>query len=292
MTPILVLDAHYLCHRAFHTTHGLSWKEKPTGVLFGFLSSLGHLKDDFQTDRIVFCFEHKHLKRRDIFPAYKERRIAHQQRPEEEVRALGEFAVQILELQHRYLPKIGFKNVVAYDGYESDDTMAAIAKHYSVDNDVVIVTADLDLLQCLDERVSIYSPQKRKLLTKSWFYHEYKIEPWQWAMVKAIGGCSGDGVPGIKGIGEKTALKYVQGALALKSKAYAAIASEQGAEVVLRNRKLVELPFDGCPTPKIVDDDITNAKWQEVTAELGFASLAGKPPLSSRRLLSYGQQGL
>jgi 5'-3' exonuclease len=291
MTPILVLDAHYLCHRAFHTTQGLSWKDKPTGVLFGFLQSIGHLKDDFQTDRIMFCFEHKHLKRRDIFPAYKEKRM-HAERPPEEVRAMGEFAVQIAELQHRYLPKIGFRNVFAYDGYESDDTMAAIAQHYSATDDVVIVTSDQDLLQCLSPRVSIYSPQKRKLFTEHWFWHEYKIHPWQWELVKAIGGCSGDGVPGIKGVGEKTALKFVQGALPRKSKAYTQITSEQGRAIVRRNRQLVGLPFDGCPVPKLVDDEITNNKWQEVVAELGFSSLAGKPPLSTRKLLRYGEQGL
>lgn len=288
-TPLLVFDVHYLAHRAFHSTCDLSYHGKATGVIFGFLQSIGFLKDDFQTDRVVFCFEHKHLKRRDIFPSYKERRHT-SYKPPEELKAMGELNAQIAELRQRYLPKIGFNNVFAYDGYESDDVMAAIARDYGKEQEVVIVTADLDLLQCLSPKVSIYSPQKKKLLTELWFYREYGISPAQWALVKALAGCSGDCVPGIKGVGEVTALKWIKGELSKTSKAWKLIESKTAAEIVLRNQRLVELPFEDCPTPKIVEDEVTKAKWEEVMEELGMHSLAGKPPIATHKLTRYVEE--
>ena len=279
-TPILVIDSHYLCHRAWHTSGSLSFQGQATGTIFGFLKSITAFMDQFSTDRIVFCFEHPHLLRRDIFPDYKIRRIKRdisQQEAKERILFHG----QIAKLREEYLPKIGFKNVFCFDGFESDDIMAVIARDLPQDEEAILVTSDGDLFQCLRQNaVSIYSPQKRKLLTETWFTNQYGIHPRSWAKVKAIAGCGGDGVPGIKGIGEKTALRFVQGA-EITSRNTGLI--QAGKEMVMRNRQLVQLPYVGCPSPKLVPDAVSVKGWQAVCAELGMRSLAGQPPVSTRR---------
>jgi len=283
----LVLDVHYLCHRAFHSTQSLSFKDRPTGVVFGFLKSISALKDEFETDRIIFCFESRHLLRRDIYPSYKQKRNTTERTDEERVAYEG-LALQISELRRRYLPRIGFKNIFSFRGYESDDVMAEIARSSYCEDDrkdeeIVLVTADNDMLQCLSSNVRMYSPQKRKLMTDVWFQKHYGIKPSQWAMVKAIAGCSSDEVEGIKGVGELTALKYVRRELPTASVAYQAITSPKGKEIVRRNRTLVELPYKGCPTPDLIEDEVDRGGWREVCGMLGMRSIASHPPIATRK---------
>ena len=278
MKTWLVLDVHYLCHRAFHTTRGLSWQGKPSGVIYGFLKSISTLKNEFQTDRIAFCFEHHHLYRKDIYPAYKQRR--RQEKTPEERQAYSELSWQISELRQRYLPKIGFKNILHYRGMEADDILAAIAScPLAKDEQVILVTADSDLYQCLRPGVTIYPPQKQKLLTEEWFTKQYGIRPRQWAVVKAMAGCIGDGVEGIAGVGEKTAIRWIRDELLATSKGYRAISCYQGAEIVRRNRRLVELPYEGCPLPVLLEDKISLAGWKEVCSLLGMRTLSQQPPV-------------
>lgn len=280
--PWLVLDTHYLCHRAFHSSKELTWKSKPTGVIFSFLKSITYLKDEFQTDRIVFCFEHPCLFRRDTFSGYKIKRMT-KEKTEKEKESYSQLCIQISELRQRYLPEIGFKNVFSFRGMESDDIMAQIARSVPDDQDVILVTADQDLYQCLKPNVTIYSPQAKRIVTEDWFKKEFKLRPSQWAVVKAIAGCQSDEVPGVGGVGEATAVKYLRGELKEDSKAYQTITSEFSKTVVRRNRKLVQLPHEDCPVPVLQEDDISKSAWLSVCDTLGMRTIAGHPPLATRR---------
>jgi 5'-3' exonuclease len=277
----LVLDVHYLCHRAFHSTQNLHYKEKSSGVVFGFLKSITHLKDEFQTDNIVFCFEHPHLFRRDVYPQYKRKRATVERTDEERV-SYESLVIQISELRKRYLPRIGFKNIFSFRGMESDDIMAEIADTYKEEAEIILVTADNDMLQCLDDNVTIWNPATRKLKTAPWFEKEYGMDARKWAIVKAIAGCSSDEVEGIKGVGEKTAVKYLLGMLPVKSKAFQSIVSSQGKAMVRRNRALVRLPYEGCPTPTLIEDEVNRAGWRDVCGLLGMRSIASHPPIATR----------
>lgn len=262
----------------------LSWKERPTGVIFHFLKSITQLKDDFQTDRIVFCFESKKSFRRDIYPEYKLKRSQKKEMSDDEFVAYMELKSQIQALRKTYLPQIGFKNVLSQTGMESDDIMAAIALKYGPTDDVVLVTSDSDLFQCVTETVSIYSPQKRTFISYLWVEKQYGITPKKWALFKAIAGCKSDEVKGIPGIGEITALKYLRGELDRKSKAFNTIQSPESRAIVRRNRPLVELPYKGCETPNLTDDNISKGAWIEVCTSLGMKSLAAHPPIATRRM--------
>lgn len=270
----LVMDVSFLCHRAWHTTGDLSWKGSATGVVYGFLRTVQDLKDVFLTNRVVFCFDHPHLFRRDIYPAYKQKRNDRQCWTEEESESYRAMRRQLVDLQHNYLPNIGFRNILCADGYESDDLMARVAADCPENEEVILVTSDGDLLQCLQHNVSMFSPIKKMLLTNKHFDAMFHMPPRKYALVKALAGCKTDNVQGIKGIGEKTALRYCRGELPQNTKSYRAIIA--GAETVIRNRKLVQLPFEGCPHFSLVDDNISNSNWEKVCRSLGIKSLAGR----------------
>lgn len=277
MNTWLVLDVHYLAHRAFHSTKGLSWEGRPTGVIFQFLKSIQTFKDEFQTDRIAFCFEHPHLFRRDLHPGYKQRR--HKQKSPEEQRSYSELSIQISELRLRYLPKIGFRNIFYVPGMEADDILASIALNYSMEDRVVLVTADSDLYQCLRKNVMIYSPQKQKLFTKKWFLKHYGFHPRKWAILKAITGCKGDEVPGIGGVGEITALKFMRGELPADGRVFRMIKGSE--ELVKRNLDLVKLPFKPCPVD-LLEDKIDLKGWKDVCRILGMRTLSNTPPIFAK----------
>ena len=282
MKTWLVLDVSFLCYRAFHTTKHLSHQGKATGVTFGFLKSITALKDEFQTDRVAFCFDSSDSLRRDIFPAYKRKRHSRPLTPEQEEELIS-MGIQIKALRTCHLRKIGFMNVFCFPGYESDDIMAKIAETLPEDEEAILVTADSDLLQCLRPNVTIYSPAKQKMLTEGWFFKEYGFAPRKWAVVKAVGGCRTDEVPGVRGVAELTAIRFLRGQLKETSKAYLSILSPEGKAVVRRNRRLVQLPFEGCPTPLLQEDQITEKGWKEVCSALGMKSIASAPPIATRK---------
>lgn len=287
MKPLLVFDCHYLCHRAFHAQKDLSFHGIATGVIYGFLKQIGHLKDTFQTDRIAFCFEDARSYRQIFFRGYKEKR-RHESEDPLKTKARGDLCRQIDALRSSYLRQIGFRNIYYYPGWESDDIMARIAKTAEPDDEVILVTSDADMYQLLAPNVLMYCPNKRKLLTEEWFRQSYGIQPWQWAMVKAMAGCQTDGVPGIPGVGEVTAVKFIRKQLPKTAAIYKTIMSERSAEIVKRNRSLVELPLADPPTPTPEWDDgelISTKGWNDVCTRLGIKSMIGRAPVFNRKML-------
>lgn len=284
--PLLVFDCHYLCHRAFHAQKDLSFHGIATGVIYGFLKGIGYLKNQFQTDRIAFCFENDTSYRKIHFKPYKMKRLHDREEPEK-AKARGDLCRQIDALRSSYLRQIGFKNIFYYPGWESDDIMAKITQ--IAKGEVILVTSDADMYQLLRSNVMMYSPYQKKLLTHSWFVKEYGIQPWQWAMVKAIAGCDSDGVPGIPGVGEVTAVKFLRRQLKKDSVAFKSIMSPEGCEIVKRNRGLVELPLADPPTPTPEWDGserISTKGWNSVCSRLGIQSMIGRAPVFSRKVLA------
>jgi len=252
MTPLLVIDTSNLCHRAFHALTGRRQAElsSASDVAYSFLQTIGRLQKHFATDRFAFCFDHKVSYRREIFPEYKQKR---KQAALEEAELRKSLSIQIRRLRQEHLPQLGFSNIFRERGMESDDLMAAIALSRPED-EIILVTSDSDLLQCLRKNVSIYCPSKKTLTTRNSFMETYGIYPKQWAKVKAMAGCSTDGIPGLTGIGETGALKYLRGELKETSSQYIWITCEKGQDVIQETLRLVKLPFEGCPVPEITED--------------------------------------
>jgi len=272
---IVIVDVSNLAHRAFHTTGELSYEGDGTGVLYGVLRDIAQLGDLFGSGTFAFCFDGGHDVRRKIYSKYKESRLQRRREADEfEQEARRDLRRQIYRLRTRYLPQAGFENIIWQEGFEADDVIAWLVDYYGTD-EFVIVSSDHDLLQLLSgDRVVIWSPVAKQVVNEDVFRDRYGIGPSMWSMVKAIAGCNSDGVPGVRGVGEKTAVKYISGNLNTESKKYQDIINSH--ELIDRNLKLVDLPAEGCGPFELERDRVTEKDWNKLVMSMGMKSLVGR----------------
>ena len=268
MNRIAVLDVSYLCQRARFTTGALSHEGTRTGVVFGFLKNMRILSDALAVDIFVFAFDGGRSKRTEICSTYKANRDPGVLTPEERLE-LADYHTQVRNLREDLLPKIGYKNLFYAPGFEGDDIIAQVCADESVrGNTCIIISTDHDLYQCLNDRVSIYNPTSKEEMKVLDFVDQYGVAPTLWHQVKAIAGCGSDNVIGVKGVGEKTAVRYLKGELKPALKTYRDI--ENSEHLIAENKKLVKLPFKDTPHFEIQADVISVRGWNEVEASIGL----------------------
>jgi len=268
----LILDCNYLAHRAKYVFGDLSDKGSATGVIYGFLNDILRLREEFDTERFIFCWDSDSSLRKKIYPQYKANR-KDKEYTKEELEFEREFRAQVEALQSSYLYTIGYRNIFCQAGYESDDIIAMVCKTIVPNlEEGIIITSDHDLYQLLDNNIICYNPQIKETMTKRKFENTFGIAPKQWIKVKAIAGCSSDNIKGIDKVGETTAIKYLIGELGEMSKAYKNIKAGWKS-VVLRNRPLVELPFKGTKSIQLTEDKISQKGWDKVTKSLNMKSI-------------------
>lgn len=265
----LVLDVNYLAWRAFWSTGNLSYEEQPTGVLFGLFRAVKDLSDRFSTNDLVFCFDHGKNLRLEIDPTYKGNRVIDQTIE----KLIENMRKQVNLLKTHTLKWMGYKNVFYQEGYEADDVIASVVDNSSRKDEVIIVSADTDLFQVITEKNSVYAPREQKIMNLESFKKTYGISPSAWSRVKAIAGCDTDNVKGIKGVGIKTAAKFVA-----RNKLNNGIAEKINQFLLDQqyhtNLKLVSLPFHGIDnfTPKI-HKPVSDVRWNQMMKEFGMKSL-------------------
>jgi len=250
--------------------------------------ALADLKETFNTDRFVYCFDKGEPYRAQILPTYKGSRAKKYDADPKMLEARQQVRDALVDLRRKWLPQIGAFNVLHQKGYEADDMIASvcIASEYR-GQEKIIVSADSDLYQLLRLDVKIYNPRTRKILTDYMFVRKYGIRPSQWDRVKAIAGCSTDSIPGIRGVGEATAIKWLKGELKRDSVKYRAINSDEqqldpADRVVRRNLLLTSLPYQGANHFDLEEDAYSIKGWKDMCAELGFRSLVNNPPFFHR----------
>ena len=273
----IILDCNFLCHRAKHSMGGLSHGDSATGVIYGFLKGLISYQEMFDTSNFVFCLDSKSSKRKEVYPEYKANRINHDL-DDEEIEFENAFRHQMKMLRKEYLKTIGFKNVLCQKGYEADDLIASVSINIPSDQEAVIVSSDHDLFQLLSFNVSQYLPNINKTVSLQWFKKTYGIKPTIWPVVKALAGCSGDNVIGIKGAGENTIIKYLKKELNPETKTYKKIV-EQEPDFFQTNHPLVALPYAGTKVFKLKKDNLSQDGWNKVTAKLGMRSIKDRLPI-------------
>lgn len=279
MKTYLVLDVSYLSWRAFFTTGGLSHEDTPTGVLFGVLRDVSTLRDRFNAARCVFAFDHGTPLRLKLCPGYKASRRK-KKLTDDEALAVDGMRAQVGKLRTDYLDRVGFRNVLYQTGYEADDVIAKVALQVRArgDDRVVIVSGDKDLYQCLyKDQVVVYHPREDVVVNSKSFRKKYGIWPAAWKNVKALAGCASDDVPGVAGVGEKTAIKFWTNRLGPASAAYRKIQS-CAVSTLTANLPIVRLPFAGIGDFKLARDEFDDAAWDDLLADLGIKSLKGKLP--------------
>ncbi len=236
----LLIDSQYLCYRAFYTTGTLSFQGIPTGIYYGFINQLITAAKAIEPDKVIFFWDSKKSKRKEIFPDYKKKR--NEEKTPEEIEMWQDAFKQFRFLQKKILPELGFNNNLIQIGYESDDLIADYTINSPKNEHNYIVTGDDDLLQLLKENCFIYCIKDDLIYTEQDFKNDLGIDPIQWIEVKKIAGCKSDSVPGVAGVGEKTAIKYLKDELKESTKTYQKI--QKSKDLILFNEKLVSLPYE------------------------------------------------
>jgi DNA polymerase-1 len=223
-------------------------------------------------DQFVFIWDSKTgYFRSDIYPKYK---VDENAEPiSEEDKQLNNIAFPQFDLLYnRILPDLGFANSFRFDKYEADDGIAHIAYKIRHNCEITIISRDNDLFQLLHKNVKLYDPVKRGFITEKTFKDKWEIEPTEWGIVKSIAGCTSDKVPGIEGVKEINAIKFLKAKLKHSSKAYKNIMA--GAEAIMRNAELVVLPHSSFSYEVfLVNDFITTDKFEQVCNKYGMKSL-------------------
>lgn len=272
----VIIDCNNLCYSNFYSFGDLSYEEKKTGVIFGFVKNIISLAKTFDTDEFIFCWDSRKSYRKLFYPEYKANR--RKNLPEQEVINLKLALEQFTELRTVVLPMMGFGSIFFCVGYEADDIIATVANMNEEQDksSIVVVSTDQDMYQLLN-KVVIYNQITKKKITYETFVEKYKTVPSLWSEVKAISGCSSDNVIGITGVGETKAIKYLNGML-LKGKIKDRIESDEGQEIIARNRKLVCLPFKGMKNLTFVlkADCLKKSNFIDVFMKYGFESLLKK----------------
>ena len=278
----IIIDSNYIGHQARYSMSELKHEEDATGVIFGFLSRILTIGMKFKSNDLFFVWDSKSSKRKEIFPEYKCNRKTKTPEEQREV----EIAIkQFVKLRKKILPALGFNNVYLQPGYEGDDLIAKFVLGRL--GEFIIVTADEDLFQCLQANTKIYNPSKKKIMTRKRFKEEYGIDSCHWFNVKALAGCSSDGVPGLRGIGEKTAIKYLTKTLDKKSKAYQNII-QNGDGALRRNLPLVQLPFENTKDMKHEYNDFNIGAFRRLCVKYGMDSFMKEEKLKEWKLFFEG----
>jgi len=244
MNKILyIIDASAYIHRAYHAIKPLTTsKGIPTNAVYGFIKLINKVKKEKNPDYIAVCFDHPSKNfRHKLSPDYKANRKPLDadlltQMP------IARQAVKAMELA-----------CFEKEGFEADDVIGTIAKKAEQQNiKVVIVTGDKDLFQLVNENINIWNESKNIMFDRQKVFEKYGLYPENIIDMLALTGDSCDNVCGVKGIGEKTAVKLINtygqieniiaNADSLKGKLAQAI--KDATDTLLLSKKLVQLELN------------------------------------------------
>ena len=207
MKKIILVDGNNLLFRSYYATVYSNQMMRtssgfPTNALYGFVNMINKILSEEDPSYILIAFDKGKTFRHDNYEDYK----AGRQETPEDLKIQFPIAKEILTL-------MGI-NYLECDGYEADDIIGTFANHVdnSEDFSCTIVSSDRDLLQLITSKVDVkLLKQKDHIrLNNDNFVDLYGIEPIKIIDLKALEGDASDNIPGVKGIGEKTALKLLQ----------------------------------------------------------------------------------
>jgi 5'-3' exonuclease len=205
---VMLVDGMALLFRGFFATSYrgqfmLNPNGVPTNGIYGFLRYFIHAFQTFKPTHVICCWDMgSKTFRTKMYDAYKGNR------DEPPVELLPQFDLIKDVVEAMGVPNVGLS------GYEADDCIGTLARHYSEEAKVVILTGDQDILQLVNDQVTVAIMKKGHgnymVYTPTTFFDEKGIRPPQMIDLKGLMGDASDNYPGVKGIGEKTALKLLQ----------------------------------------------------------------------------------
>ena len=276
MSEVYLLDGSCFIYRAYHAIKGLSnSKGIPTNAIYGFTRMLIKLIKEKNINYMLIAFDSPHpTKRHKVYEEYK---ITRPETPKD------------LPLQIDYIKEIvdafGIKRI-EIPGYEADDIIATMVELLrSAKNEVLLVTLDKDMLQLVSDNVKIYDPFNDLIIDRDFILKKYGIAPEKLTDFMALVGDSIDNIPGIKGIGDKSASELLKryGSIDNILKNIEIVKPGRLAELIRKNidllklsKELVVLKTDA-PVNFDIDDlkikEPDNEKLCQIFRELEFTSL-------------------
>ena len=203
MKKILVIDGNSIINRAFYGIRPLTTKSgKFTNAIYGMVNIISRQLDAIKPDFAAVAFDVKHPTfRHEMFAEYKAGRHG----TPEELKSQFPDAKECLALMGLH--------VMELPGWEADDIQGTVAKmaHGSEDTEAYVLSGDRDLLQLIDARVTILlaTNQDTIVMREGEFVEKYGVQPSQFVDMKALMGDSSDNIPGVAGVGEKTAQSLI-----------------------------------------------------------------------------------
>ena len=203
MKKILVVDGNSIINRAYYGMRPLTTKSgKSTHAVYGMINILKKQLDEIKPDYAAVAFDLKAPTfRHELYPEYKAGRHA---TPDDLISQFPD-AKECIKL-------LGI-SVLELAGYEADDIQGTIAKmaHHSDDTEAYVLSGDRDLLQLIDDKVTVLlaTNSDTKKMQAAEFSAEYGIAPDSFVDMKALMGDSSDNIPGVAGIGKKTAATLI-----------------------------------------------------------------------------------
>ncbi len=197
---LILVDGSAYIFRAFHALPPMNRKDgTPVNAVFGFTSMVMKLMEDLAPDYAIVVLDQARLTfRNDIYPEYK----ANRSEPPEEL--IPQFALIREATRALNLP------VAEMEGFEADDLIATYARLGAEQGmEVVIVSSDKDLMQLVRPGVTMLDPMKQKRIARDEVLERFFVPPEKVVDVQALAGDSTDNVPGVPGIGVKTAAELI-----------------------------------------------------------------------------------
>ncbi|MDR2030434.1 MAG: hypothetical protein LBP65_03150 [Puniceicoccales bacterium] len=239
-TELLLIDGHNLAFRSFHGVAPLSNGDGfPTNAIHGWINSFWRLEDAIRPRRMAVIFDlGGSTFRREIYPAYKGNR-----------RPMPEDMRQQLPALRRVTELLGAV-AIEREGVEADDVLASLAVREAKDGGTVaIASSDKDFAQLVSERIALWCPPGAA--TSSWqpmdVLAKFGVEPRQMVAYLSLVGDSSDNIPGVAGVGAKTAARWLQlygtleEILLHRAELSPRLAAnlERAEEILLRNQRLI-----------------------------------------------------
>ena len=198
---ITIIDTFGFLFRSYYALPPLKSKDGfPTGLLTGFINFVFNIGKDFKTDYIVFALDAKgDTFRHEIYKEYKSHR------PDVPPDLLKQLPVAI-----SWIEQMGFQTAIKI-GYEADDVIASLAKDAKQKGlSVRVVSHDKDLLQLIEKDIYLFNPIKKNEINEEKCFEKYGVYPAQFTNYQSLLGDSADNIPGVKGVGAKTAQALIE----------------------------------------------------------------------------------
>lgn len=198
--PLLLVDGSYYVHRAFNALPSLTTRSgSPTGAIYGVINMLRKLLKDHQPDYIAVVFDVPGKTfRHDLFQDYKANRPP-----------LSEELSSQMEPLHTLIRAMGLP-LLEIPGVEADDVIATLAKQATAQGmQVIVLSGDKDLAQLVNTHIILLDSMRDTLLDQEGVLKKYGVPPAQIVDYLALIGDSSDNIPGVLGVGPKTAAKWL-----------------------------------------------------------------------------------